>query len=136
MTNSDNPRNLPGFKKKSFSMAFGGGEIWFEHLDGIYENTALAVEKLENDYAEFRKPSMPSLIAINLDETGVDDTLIDALAEKLLNGGKRFTRAAFVGVDRSAKKRIEKRFARAPFAVKFINDFEKSKEWLVGEDYN
>lgn len=42
-------KDLPGLTKKSFSMFFGGGEIWFEHLDGIYEHTDLAIEKLEND---------------------------------------------------------------------------------------
>ena len=34
-------KDLPGLSKKSFSMFFGGGEIWFEHLDGIYEHTDL-----------------------------------------------------------------------------------------------
>lgn len=36
-----------GLKKKSFSMFFGGGEIWFEHLDGMYGYTDLAIEKFE-----------------------------------------------------------------------------------------
>ena len=39
-----NPRDLPGFRKKSFAMYFRGGEIWFEHLDGIYEYEALVLE--------------------------------------------------------------------------------------------
>ncbi len=38
-SNSTEPvcgRELPGFRKKSFVLHYGGGEIWFEHLDGIY----------------------------------------------------------------------------------------------------
>ncbi|MGN0674665.1 MAG: hypothetical protein ACI4KG_02855 [Oscillospiraceae bacterium] len=126
---------LPGVKKKSFSMYFGGSEIWFEHLDGIYSYTDIAVEKLENDYLTFKRPSMPSLIAINLDETEASDKLISAIAEKLMNGGKRFTRVVFVGTDRAAKRKIKSALAQAAFALDFINDFEKAKEWLASENF-
>ena len=129
--NIQNPQDLPGVKKKSFSMHFGGSEIWFEHLDGIYGYTELAVQKLEKDYEQFKRPSMPALIAVNLDETLGDDKLINAIAEKLLNGGKRFMRVVFVGADRNTKKKLKNAFSGAPFALTFINDFEKAKEWLV-----
>lgn len=126
---------LPGVKKKSFSMYFGGSEIWFEHLDGIYSYTDTALEKLEKDYPSFRKPSGPSLIAINLDETEINDRLISAIAEKLMNGGKRFTRVVFVGTDSYSKRKIKKSLAGSGFALSFINDFEKAKEWLVSESF-
>lgn len=126
-------KEFAGINKKSFSMFFGGGEIWFEHLDGMYEYTNLAIEKLENDYQQFKRPSKPSLIAINLDETVVDDALIGAIAEKLLNSDKRFTRVVFVGVDKKVKRKIENVLEGASFALDFINDFEKAKEWLVGK---
>ncbi|MGN0641866.1 MAG: hypothetical protein ACI4JJ_01850 [Huintestinicola sp.] len=124
---------LAGLNKKSFSMYFGGGEIWFEHLDGIYEYTDLAIEKLEKDSHTFKRPSMPSLIAINIDETDADDALINAVCDKLLHSGKRFTRVVFVGADRAAQKKIKSVLEGAPFALKFINDFEKAKEWLISE---
>lgn len=128
-------KEFVGVGKKSFSMFFGGGEIWFEHLDGIYEYTELAIEKLDNDYQQFRRPSMPSLIAINLDETVVNDALIHAIAEKLLNGSKRFTRVVFVGVNKTVKRKIRDALLEGSFALSFIDDFEKAKEWLVGENY-
>ena len=123
-----------GLNKKSFSMFFGGGEIWFEHLDGIYEYTDLAIEKLEKDYQEFKRPSLPSLIAVNLDETKVSDRLVHAITEKLLHGEKRFTRVVFVGVNRKEKRYIQNLLSGATFAYNFINDFEKAKEWLVSEN--
>lgn len=126
-------KEVYGGNKKSFSMFFGGGEIWFEHLDGMYDYTKLVIEKLENDCLEFKRPSMPSLIAINLDETVVDDTLISVIADKLLNSGKRFTRVVFVGVDKTVKRQMKNMLAGASFALNFINDFEKAKEWLVKE---
>ena len=46
---NENDKILCGLNKKSFSMFFGGGEIWFEHLDGLYDRTDLAIEKLEKD---------------------------------------------------------------------------------------
>ena len=123
-----------GINKKSFSMFFGGGEIWFEHLDGLYGYTNLAIEKFEKDYQECKRPSLPSLIAINLDETEVNDRLVHAVTEKLLHGEKRFTRVVFVGVNRTEKRNIKQLLREAPFACNFINDFEKAKEWLVCEN--
>ena len=124
---------LLGVNKKSFSMFFGGGEIWFEHLDGLYAYSELAIEKLENDYQTFKSPSSPSLIAVNIDETTVTQDLIAALKETLLNGQKRFTRVVFVGANWQIKCKLRKSFAGAPFALNFLNDFEKAKEWLVTE---
>ena len=127
-------REPVGVNKKSFSMFFGGGEIWFEHLDGLYGYTQLAIEKFEKDYLEFRRPSLPSLIAINLDETDVNEKLIHTITEKLLRGEKRFTRVVFVGVNGVVKRNIKSLLGKAPFACNFINDFEKAKEWLIGEN--
>ena len=52
-----NPDELRGVRKKSFILPFAGGEIWFEHLDGIYQYTELAIEKLRTDTETFRRPS-------------------------------------------------------------------------------
>ena len=63
------PQSLPGAKKKSFVLPFRGGEIWFEHLDGMYQYTNLVLEKLKNDSHIFLLPSKPSQIGFVLDET-------------------------------------------------------------------
>ena len=112
MREMKNPRDLPGFKKKSFAMYFGGGEIWFEHLDGIYGFTELAAEKLCSDRASFRRPSSPSHISFVLDETVVNDELISLIVDLLTKPGKRFMRIAFVGADRSARRKLKKKAFR------------------------
>ena len=61
------PGMLPGYLKKSFSMPFHGSEIWFEHLDGIYDNEELVTEKLQRDAENFSRPSSPGLICFVLD---------------------------------------------------------------------
>ncbi len=50
--------------KKSFILPFAGGEIWFEHLDEIYQYTELAIEKLRADATIFRRPSAPGYITL------------------------------------------------------------------------
>lgn len=129
------PEQLPGVRKKSFSMPFGGGEIWFEHLDGMYQYEKIVLEKLENDSEIFLKPSMPSLLAVNLDETVVTNDIIQKLMEYIFEHKKRFTKIVFVGLDRMGKTRIESEIIRREFdfAYAFINDFEKAKIWLVNE---
>lgn len=131
-----NPEELPGYKKQSFKMAFGGGEIWFEHLDGIYNFEELVLNKLENDSKTFCRPSMPSVICFNLDETAISKRIITAVADKLLGANKRFTRVCFVGADRAAAKSLKKALEYNGFALHFTNDFEKAKEWLVSEKFS
>jgi hypothetical protein len=124
---------LPGFKKKSFSMYYGGGEIWFEHLDGMYGYTDLAIQKLASDYIQLKKPSMPSLIAVNLDETQVNEELCNEIARAFTVKEKRYTKIVFIGVKRQQKKLLQRLLSNNGFALAFINDFEKAKEWLISE---
>lgn len=130
---SENGRALPGWKKKSFSIAFGGGEIWCEHLDGLYAHTELAIEKLAEDTPKFRRPSEASAIAFVLSETAVPDALAELIACSLLRPGKRFTRAAFIGCEKRAERFLRGRLVGSPFAYAFYEDFEIAKEWLVSE---
>ena len=131
-----NPEELPGYKKQSFKMAFGGGEIWFEHLDGIYDFEESVLNKLENDSKTFCRPSMPSIICFNLDETAITERIVAAISDTLLNKQKRFTRVCFVGADRAAAKKLKKALMYNGFALHFTNDFEKAKEWLVSEKFS
>lgn len=126
-------RELPGFKKKSFAIPFGGAEVWCEHLDGIHEYTELAIEKLHNDYNEFKRPSMPSLIIIDVDETVVSDALVEEIAKTLLSDGKVITRVCFVGADRKLKKKFTAALKDARFVLGFNRDYQKAKEFMVSK---
>ena len=130
---ADNPRELPGFKKKSFAMFFENSEIWFEHLDGIYENSNFVLEKFYEDFETFARSSMPSLICFNLDETEINDEIISVISGKLLNSEKTFLRVCFVGVNMKNSKKLKKALENRQFVLGFNNDFEKAKKWLVGK---
>lgn len=128
-----NPDELPGVRKKSFILPFAGGEIWFEHLDGIYQHTELAIQKLRADTAVFRRPSAPGYITFVLDETRITEELITEIADALITPGKRFMRVAFVGADRLSCKRLKKILCGHGFAIRFFDGIEPAKEWLLDE---
>ena len=127
------PDELPGVRKKSFILPYAGGEIWFEHLDGIYQYTALAIEKLRADSAVFRRPSSPGYITFVLDETLITEELICGITDALISPGKKFMRAAFVGADRLSCKKLKKLLYGHGFAVRFFGGIEQAKEWLLDE---
>jgi hypothetical protein len=128
---------LPGINKKSFSMYFGGGEIWFEHLDGMHSYTDEVKRKFINDTKNVTKPSAPSLIAVNLDETVVNEEIIDLITDTYIKNTVYIHKVVFVGLDRHSQKLMiqafKKREGEYQFAVDYINDFEKAKEWLAGK---
>ena len=128
-----NPDELPGVRKKSFILPFAGGEIWFEHLDGIYQYTELAIPKLRTDTATFRRLSSPGYITFVLDETIITEELIAEIADALIRPGKQFMRVAFVGADGLSCKKLKKLLSGHGFAIKFFDGIEPAKEWLLNE---
>lgn len=126
------PERLPGIKKKSFVLPFNNGEIWFEHLDGMYQYDKLVRNKLAEDCKEFLKPSMPSAIAVVLDETNVTCEIADDLISVLFDTDKVIQRVCFIGTDKKIKKMFAERLKKTnKFQYNFINDPEKAKEWLI-----
>lgn len=126
-----NPEDLPGVKKKSFVLPFRGGEIWFEHLDGMYQYTELVLQKLKQDGEKFLLPSKPGLIGFVMDETVIDQRVIDEIADMLCSGQKRYMRVAFIGTNREIKKSLKKALKTSEFMFHFFDDLEAAKEWLV-----
>ena len=127
------PDELPGVRKKSFILPYAGGEIWFEHLDGIYQYTELAIQKLHGDAPTFRRPSSTGYIIFVLDETAITDELISEIASALITTGKRFMRAGFVGADGASRRKLKKLLNGHGFAIKFFDGIEPAKEWILDE---
>ena len=116
-----------GLQKKSFSLPYHGGEIWCEHLDGM--TAELAVSKLEGDLAQLTRPSTSTRIALNVQETPIEPSLIDAISSAFFL--KRPTRVAFVGVDAKNRRRFQRELEGAAFPMAFFDDFEEAKQWLI-----
>lgn len=124
--------------RPSMAMFFGGGEIWFEQLDALSVHTDIVKEKFIGDLKTIRKPSSPSRIAVNLNETLVDRETAEIIATELLMSEGFITKIAFVGLDFYAKAMFEAVFRKykCPFVYKYFSDYERAKEWLVGEHIN
>ncbi|MGN0367672.1 MAG: hypothetical protein ACI4EK_02730 [Wujia sp.] len=127
-----NPEKLPGVKKKSFVLPFGGGEIWFEHLDGMYQYTELVLQKLKQDAKIFSLPSKPGLIGFVLDETVIEQSVLEEIVRILCEGKKQYRKIAFIGAEKKVKRYLKHALSgRANCMIEFFEDFEKAKEWLV-----
>lgn len=131
MSDIINGDDLPGYKKKSFVLPYNGGEIWFEHLDGIYGYEELVICKLEGDIRSFTRPSSTSYICFVFNETTVTDRIIDAVKRSILECGKRFMKIAFVGLDKKSKHRLKRELKGKGFGVNFLEGLEDAKQWLL-----
>ncbi len=98
-----------GLKKKSFSMFFNGGEIWFEHLDSLYDQTELIKQKFTQDLLEIQRPSTSSFIAVILDESNINSEILDLIINEFLNLNKQLRKVVFIGLTLKMKRYVKKK---------------------------
>ena len=120
-----------GLKKKSFSMFFNGGEIWFEHLDSLYDQTELIKQKFTQDLLEIQRPSTSSFIAVILNESNINGEILDLIINEFSNLNKQLRKVVFIGLTMKMKRYVKKRSALTNFLIICMDDLEKAKEWLV-----
>ena len=120
-----------GLKKKSFSMFFNGGEIWFEHLDSLYDQTELIKQKFTQDLLEIQRPSTSSFIAVILNESNINSEILDLIINEFSNLNKQLRKVVFIGLTMKMKRYVKKRSTHTNFLIICMDDLEKAKEWLV-----
>ena len=123
--------DLPGYRKKSFLLYYNGGEIWFEHLDSLYGNEALVIEKLNADVPLFIRPSASAFVCFVFHETVVTEPILLAVQKAVLETEKRFTKIAFCGLDRKSRKKLQKALRDRGFGIAFFDGLEEAKTWLL-----
>lgn len=123
--------NLLGYIKKSFALPYNGGEIWFEHLDGIYDNENLVLKKLASDIRLFTRPSSASYICFVFDETAVSEQILASVVDSILESKKRFMKIAFSGLDKKSRHNLKRRLSGKGFGIGFFDGLEDAKEWLL-----
>lgn len=122
--------------RESFAMYFGGGQIWFEQLDALSVHKDIVKEKFIKDLEVIRRPSAPAFLAVNLNETLVDEDIAGMIVAGLRMVERRILKVVFVGLNKEGKKLLKKalrNFMEDKFVYQFIDDYEKAKEWLVQE---
>lgn len=119
--------------RNSFKLPFSGAEIWSEELDGLNIYTDIVIDKFLRDMVTIRKPSSPGLIAIHLNETLVEESLVNIIVTELKKAENSIQKVVFVGFNRTSKKLMKSliEIEGVSFAYAFISDYEKAKEWLV-----
>ncbi len=118
-----------GLKKKSFSLSFHGGEIWVEHLDAMGSEIQLMLQKFNEDMIQIKKPFTSSFMAVNLDETKVNEAVLKLILEQLSSLKTPLRKVVLVGLNLRMKRYIKRQ--KLPFLAACIDDFEKAKEWLI-----
>ncbi|MBL4938574.1 hypothetical protein JK636_22985 [Clostridium sp. YIM B02515] len=119
--------------RNSFKLPFSGSEIWGEELDGLNIYTDVVIDKFLRDMVTIRKPSSPGLIAIHLNETLVEENLVNIIVTELKKAENSVQKVVFVGLNRTSQKLMKSsmEILGISFVYAFINDYEKAKEWLV-----
>jgi len=123
-----------GFKKKSFSLFFHGGEIWCEHLDSLYDQMELLKQKFMQDLLQIQKPSSSSFVAVILDDSNVDSEILDLILDEFFKLNKQLRKVVFVGLNSKMKRYMKKKSADTSFLMICMEDLEKAKEWLVSNE--
>ncbi|GKX65931.1 hypothetical protein [Inconstantimicrobium mannanitabidum] len=121
--------------RNSFKLPFLGGEIWSEELDGLNIYTDVVIDKFLRDMVTIRKPSSPTLIAIHLNETLVEERLVNIIVTELKKADNSIQKVVFVGLNRTSQKLMKSsiEIVGVSFAYAFSNDYENAKEWLVNK---
>lgn len=118
--------------RESFSIFYGGGELWVEQLDSLSIHKDIVIDKFMKDMVKISKPSAPSLIAINLNQTSFDEEIAETIVTNLLYIREKIKKVVFVGLNFKGRYLINKKLRKQlSFKVATINDFEKAKEWLM-----
>lgn len=119
--------------RNSFKLPFSSGEIWSEELDGLNIYTDVVIDKFLKDMVTIRRPSSSGLIAIHLNETLVEESLVNTIVTELKKEENSIQKVVFVGLNRTSEKLMKYsiEITGVSFSYAFINDYEKAKEWLV-----
>lgn len=121
--------------RKSFAIAHNNGCIWIENLDSLYNFTDVVESKFLDDMKIIKKPSSPSAIAINLNQTQITKVIGRLIIENLIDASfiGSVRKVSFVGIDRKSLKIIKKIFCnyKVKFEYSFFDDFAKAKDWLI-----
>lgn len=119
--------------RKSFATTHNNGELWAENLDSLYDFSDIVESKFLEDIKVIKRPSTPSIIAINLNQTKVTKNLALIIIQGLIDAGSSVRKVSFVGLDKEGlyiMKQVFKNY-NINFVYQYFNDFVKAKDWLI-----
>ena len=121
--------------RESFSLFYGGSQLFSMELDGLGDKGALVMEKFARDVQFLRRPSAPSLTGVHLKDTSMTEEMIKTMLESMNASGMHIQKAAVIGLKASGRRMFSRLLKSmsppARFVCAFYDDYEKAKEWLV-----
>jgi len=119
--------------KKSFAMDYHGGKIWIEHLDSLGDHKEIVKGKFQDDTKRLQADFMTSYVAVNLDETFVDEQMLTDIIDTYVSADRPIRKLVFVGLSSTNQRIVWRLTSRLhpEFLIGLENDFEKAKEWLM-----
>lgn len=119
--------------RKSFAISHNNGEMWAEELDSLFNFSDIVESKFLEDMKTIRKPSSPSIIAINLNQTMITNHLATIIIENLIDAGSSVKKVSFIGLDKKSLNIMKKVFKNynPNFVYKYFDDFVEAKDWLI-----
>jgi hypothetical protein len=120
-----------------FPYYYKNGELFGMHLDGYEGREDDLIAMLKAEEAFFLAQSHPLAgIWLNLYGTRLTDQVLGQLAEMICHFQPRITKLALVGCSFWNRRRVLQRFRKAGLGsqpvVRFYDDPEDAKSWLVG----
>ncbi len=120
----------------TFPYYYKGGEIHSLKYGSFYGNEVPLLELMANEEAFIAaKPNRKLSIWVDFYKTRITDTVLAGFIESMSRLHNNITKLAVVGLsfrDKWRFRRVAKRTAALPFAVRFFSDPEQAKTWLVG----
>lgn len=121
--------------RESLSLPYGGTELWYSCLDSLKDNYPVIKEKILKDERQICRPSSPSLILYHLYDTEITYELAQVIVDSLIRSRTYIQKLAIIGLSKEGKHNIKKYLQKSKLqlniTVKYFDDFEKAKEWLV-----
>ncbi len=118
--------------RKSFSASHNNGELWAENLDALYDFEDVVEHKFLEDMKTVKRPSTPSIIAMNLNQTKITKHLATIIIEGLVDAGSSVRKVAFVGLEKEYVQLMKQviKTHNVCFVYHFFDDFMIAKDWL------
>lgn len=118
---------------KSMILPFNGNHIFYSSLDGLNVYDDIAKDKFLDDIKLIKRPSSPSLVAVHLYKTHLEEELANIIITKLHDSGNSVRKVAFVGLTKKGIKLVRSIIKKinVAFISNFFSDYEKAKLWLV-----
>ena len=120
-----------------FPYYYQNGELFGMHLGSYFSNEEEVIAMMQAEETFFTVRHRPMGVWIDFYDTELTDRVIEAFVEMIEHMTPQVTKLALVGCSFIARWKITKRIKRTPpltcLPVRYFEDPEEAKTWLVSE---